>query len=151
MAAEGTGGYCIYATVATAGEEEALALHWVGSAYIGGSDTPIDDTAFGTNTSGLDRFNTQLQITYSQEVLDDSGIPVDYSYNTGNAMGAEWYQPKESDYFLNQMRFQLDDNVIGYHYDGSSWYTGTSTAVTGAAGLVSSSAVIAASVYFTLY
>jgi hypothetical protein len=83
--------------------------------------------------------------------LDDSTVPIDYSYNTGNAMGAEWYQPKESDYFLNQMRFQKDGNVIGYHYDGSSWYTGTSTAVTGAAGLVSSSALIAASVYFTLY
>jgi hypothetical protein len=50
----GTGGYCVYAAVENAAEEVALTLHWVGSAYIGGTDTPIDSADFGTNTSGLD-------------------------------------------------------------------------------------------------
>jgi hypothetical protein len=88
---------------------------------------------------------------YSQEILDDSTVPVDYSYNTGNAFGAEWYQPKSGDYYLNQMRFEKDDSVIGYHYDGSTWYSGTATVVTSASGLVASTAVLAASVYSTLF
>jgi hypothetical protein len=88
---------------------------------------------------------------YSQEVLNDSTVPVDYSYFTGDAFGAAWYQPKSSDFYLNQMRFEKDDEVIGYHYDGSTWYAGSTTTVTGAAGLVTSSAVFAASVYVTLF
>ena len=155
---EAAGGYCIYAAVGTdAGTEEALTLHWVAATYIGGTTSPIDDSTFGTNTSGLDQFQTQLQIVYSQEVLDDSTVPVDYSYNTGNAFGAAWYQPKSADYFINQQRFETStsgtaDSVIGYHYDGSTWYAGSATEVTlGAAGLVTSSAVFAASVYVTLF
>ena len=47
----GSGGYCIYAKVDTAGEEEALTLHWVGKDYIGVSDTPADSSDFTSGTT----------------------------------------------------------------------------------------------------
>jgi len=83
-----------------------------------------------SGSTGLTRFATQLQLTYTQTVDDES--TGDYSYALDSGFTAEWYQPKYAKIYLNQYRFSPGMKVKAWHYDGetATWYTADDIEIT---------------------
>jgi hypothetical protein len=125
----GDGAYCVRARIAsTAGTEKLLELHWIAQSAIGTAAASSPPTTSVT-TTGLLRFVSQLGTTFTQASTTTDDV-IDYEYSDDSSFTAAWYQPKEADYYLNQMRFQADDAIMGWHYDSSTWTDGSSVTLT---------------------